>query len=265
MKRPALAVACLLTSIGAGSTVAAQEPGIYTMVSEMRRDSRADALIIKHEYAPLVSTAVFDDRDDLQRAIGAGELVALSALDLPHVRPRLWGESPIAEKDLEHQHLYVALRPAAMGMLIDITRRVQRGPLDVTSLVRSAEYQRRLMRGNGNANTDVPTHTMGYAVDIGLKFAATETAGELRRVLQEMRAAGDIYFIAEANQLTFHIVPVPSRMAHFESRYQEAIAAARQPEPAAESATEPAPVPAPPHEPASRFAGVWVWITSLFD
>lgn len=263
MKRAALAAACLLTSLGAGSTVAAQEPGIYTMVSEMRRDSRADALTIKEAYGPLVSSAVFEDRDHLERAIASGDLVELSALELPYVQPRLWGESPIAEKDLQHQRLYVALRPAAMGMLIDITRRVQRGPLDVTSLVRSAEYQRRLMRGNGNANTDVPTHTMGYAVDIGLKFAATDTASELRRVLEEMREAGDIYFIAEANQLTFHIVPVPSRMPHFESLYQGTVAAAKQPEPAPEPA--PAPVQATPQAPASGLAGVWEWITSLFD
>ena len=251
-----LLTTALLLFAAADSTVSAQAPEIYSMVSEMRRDSREDALTIKEEYAPLVATAVFADLDHLRRAIDTGELVALSSVELPHVQPRLYGESPIAQKDLENQQMYVALRPATMGLLIDIARRVQRGPLDVTSLVRTAEYQRALMRGNGNANTDVPTHTMGYALDIGLKFMAPDTAIELRRVLEEMRAAGDIYFIAEANQLTFHIVPVLSRLEHFEAIYQEA---ATPPAPAA-------PVPVPPPAPSqSRLANVWSWITSLFE
>lgn len=249
---------------GAGSTLAAQHPGIYTMVSELRRQSHADALTIKEEYRPLVDTDVFTDRDHLRRALESGELVPLATVDVPRVQPRLTGESPIAQKDLENQALYVALRPAAMGMLIDIARRAQYGPLEITSMVRTAEYQRALMRGNGNANTDVPTHTMGYAVDIGLKFAAEHTAKDLRRVLEEMRGARDIYFIAEASQLTFHIVPVRSRMAHFEALYQQAMPAAE------ETALAPAPAPPAPVEPpapaaASRFAGFWSWVTSLFD
>ena len=94
-------------------------------------------------------------------------------------------------------------------------------------------------------------------VDIGLKFMAPDTALELRRVLEEMRAAGDIYFIAEANQLTFHIVPVLSRLEHFEALYQESIAPLPAP--------APAPPVAEPAQPASRLSNVWSWITSLFE
>jgi len=233
------------------------------MVSELRQQSHQDALTIKDEYRSMMDTAMFEDLEHLRRATESGELVAVSSVELPHVHPRLSGTSPIAEKDLENQPLYVALRPAAMGMLIDIAQRVQYGPLELTSLVRTAEYQQALMRGNGNANTDVPTHAMGYAVDIGLKFMPPETAAELRRVLEEMRANGDIYFIAEANQLTFHIVPVPSRISNFEALYHQTVAAAAQPEP------EPAPAPMPventPDTFSARVAGVWDWITGLFD
>ena len=263
---PVLALATVL--LGSGSAVTAQHPSIYTMVSELRQQSRTDALTIKEEYRPLMATAIFTDRDHLRRATDAGELVPLSAIAMPHVQPRLTGESPIAQKDLENQSLYVALRPAAMGMLIDISRRVAYGPLEVTSVVRTAEYQRALMRGNGNANTDVPTHAMGYAVDIGLKFAPESTAKELRRVLEEMRASGDIYFIAEANQLTMHIVPVRSRIPHFEAIYRQARTAAEQPAPVPSPEPEqtvPAPVSTPPPTETSRFAGVWSWIASLFD
>jgi hypothetical protein len=248
---------------GFGSTVEAQDPAIYTMVSELRRQSHADALTIKEVYRPMIDTAVFADRDHLRRAIETGELVPLSAIELPNVRPRLSGLSPIAQKDLEQQHLYVALRPAAMGMLVDINNRVQRGPLELTSLVRTAEYQQLLMRGNGNANTDVPTHTMGYALDVGLKYMPADTAADLRRVLEEMRAAGDIYFIAEANQLTFHVVPVPSRMQHFEALYQQALAAAQPPPPP--PAPEAQPVDGTQDAGGSRLAGVWSWIKELFN
>ena len=232
---------------------------MYTVVAELRRQSREDALTIKDVYRPLMDSTVFEDLGHLQRALDSGELVPLSAVELPGAQPRLSGQSPIAEKDIENQHLYLALRPAAMGMLIEIARRTRQQPLELTSLVRTAEYQRKLMRGNGNANTDVPTHTMGYAVDIGLKYTTAATANELRRVLDEMREAGDIYYIAEANQLTFHIVPVPSRIGHFEAAYRQAVAEANQPAPAA------TPQPPPPPQETSRFAGVWNWITGLFD
>lgn len=258
MRRFASFIVFSLVVTGPASSVTAQEPGVYTVVSELRRQSREDALTIKDVYRRLMHSAAFEDLSHLQRALDSGELVPLSAVELPGVQPRLGGQSPIAEKDLENQHLYLALRPAAMGMLIDIARRAPQHPLEVTSLVRTTEYQRRLMRGNGNANTDVPTHTMGYAVDIGLKYTSSATANALRRVLDEMRDAGDIYYIAEANQLTFHIVPVPSRIEHFEALYQQAAAEANQPEPASAA-------PAPPPQEASRFAGVWNWIAGLFD
>ncbi len=234
------------------------------MVAELRQQSRSDALTIKEEYRPLIDDTMFADEEHLRRATDEGELVPLSSVELPHLQPRLWGHSPIAERDLGNQDLYVALRPAAMGMLIDITHRVNHGPVEVTSAVRSAEYQRALMRGNSNANTDVPTHAMGYAVDIGLKYASEETAKDLRRVLDEMRDMGDIYFIAETNQLTFHVVPVPSRMENFEALYQQTLAVSQQP--------VPAPVPVPPAElieaPSDNgglLSELWAWVTGLFD
>jgi hypothetical protein len=258
VKKRASAIVVLLALPGFSLMAEAQSSVVYSMVSELRQQSHADALTIKEEYRSMMETAMFEDLEHLRRATDAGELVPVSAVELPHVYPRLSGTSPIGEKDLENQPLYVALRPAAMGMLIDITQRVQYGPLELTSLVRTAEYQQALMRGNGNANTDVPTHAMGYAIDIGLKYMPPDTATGLRRVLEEMRAAGDIYFIAEANQLTFHIVPVPSRIPNFEALYHQTVAAAAQPE----SAPELVPVEDTTDTFGSR---VWSWITGLFD
>jgi hypothetical protein len=44
-------------------------------------------------------------------------------------------------------------------------------------------------------------------------------------VLQEMRAAGDILFIGERQQLVFHVVPHPSRLGYFTGMYAQAVGA----------------------------------------
>lgn len=240
------------------------DPAIFAIADELRAQSRADALTIKDVYRPLMDSTMFADEVALREAVERGELVPLSSVELPSLQPRLWGHSPIAERDLENQSLYVALRPAAMGMLIDITRRVSHGPVEVTSAVRSEKYQRALSRGNSNANTDVPTHVMGYAVDIGLKYASEETAKDLRRVLDEMRDAGQIYFIAERNQAVFHIVPAPDHFAQFETLYAETLALQQLPASEPEPGWTPPPVPEP-QDLRGPLAKMWSWITDLFE
>lgn len=240
------------------------DPAIFAIADELRAQSRADALTIKEVYRPLMESTMFADEVELREATEAGELVPLSSVELPALQPRLWGHSPIAERDLENQHLYVALRPAALGMLAEITRRVNHGPVEVTSAVRSEAYQRALSRGNSNANTDVPTHVMGYAVDIGLKYSTAETAKDLRRVLDEMRDAGDIYYIAERNQAVFHVVPVPARFAHFETIYAQTLALQQLPPQNPEPAWGPSPVPEP-EDPRGPLAKMWSWISNLFE
>jgi len=242
---------------------------VSNMLSEMRLASRRDALRIKDAYRPLMRSATFRDREHLQRALEAGDLVTLPAPERVGIQPRTTGRSVIGGLDLEHQDLYLTARPATMGMLLEIARRVQSGPIEVTSLVRSAAYQRALLGRNANASTDVPTHAMGYAVDIGLLFTPLETARELRNVLEEMRADGKVYFIGERAQLTFHVVPAPSRRAEFERAYTAGLLAAEAYElhggelPGA-ATFEPGGIPPPPVEDEGR-SGFWGWLTDLFD
>ena len=263
LKTITLSTTLLLLSSGAVATAEPEEVvSVYSMIAEMRTESRNDALTIKEVFAPYLDNTVFETRDDLLRALESGELVRLTEPHRYNLQPRLSGQSFIGQKDMEYQDIYVAARPATIGMLMEIGRRVERGPLDITSLVRSSEYQRMLQRGNGNANTDVPTHTMGYAVDIGLKEAPPETLTDLRAVLEEMRDAGDIYFIGERNQLTFHIVPVPARFQHFEQRYRELIAEQQAAAAQTPAYVPPAPPPPPQQGPVSR---LWSWLTALVD
>ncbi|HXW04624.1 MAG TPA: DUF5715 family protein [Vicinamibacterales bacterium] len=93
--------------------------------------------------------------------------------------------------------------------------RVRSGALEVTSLVRHDAYQRALARRNANARTRVPTHTMGLAFDISILHAPLETAMEIRDVLEQLAADGDLLFVAEQRQLVFHVVPTPQRRDHY--------------------------------------------------
>lgn len=271
MRNLVFVLALSLTPAGAAAQTAETpetpfkpDPAIFAIADELRAQSRADALAIKEDYRPLMGSTMFADEAALRRATEEGNLVPLSSVELEALQPRLWGHSPIAERDLENQSLYVALRPAAMGMLAEITRRVNHGPVEVTSAVRSEAYQRALTRRNSNANTDVPTHVMGYAVDIGLKYASADTAKDLRRVLDEMRDAGQIYFIAERNQAVFHVVPRPEHFARFETIYAETLALQQLPASGAATGWEPSPVPEP-EDPRGPLAKMWSWITNLFD
>jgi len=85
--------------------------------------------------------------------------------------------------------------------------------------VRHGEYQESLRTTNANANTSVPMHTMGLAVDIALVNTPLKTAYEVRDVLRRMQRNGDILFIGERRQLVFHVVPHPSRLGYFTDVY----------------------------------------------
>jgi hypothetical protein len=179
---------------------------------------------VRTEYRAYFEPMVLDAFAALETALYTGGLVPLPA-DHEHfnVRVRTDGPAPIAEKDLDNQTSYIAARPAAIGVLLDIASRVKSGPLEITSLVRHSEYQDALRTTNANANTSVPMHTMGLAFDIALINTPLKTVYETRDVLRQMQAAGDILFIGERKQLVFHVVPHPSRLGYFTDVYVRAL------------------------------------------
>ena len=179
---------------------------------------------IRRVYAPQLDLLVLEEYADLAGALDA-RLLAPLPVDPKrfNLAPRLDGPNPIGEKDLSHQHSYIAARPPTIGLLLDVASRVKSGPLEITSLVRHGDYQESLRTTNANASTAVPMHTMGLAFDIALVNTAPKTIREIHDVLVRMRDAGDLMFIGERRQLVFHVVPHPKRIAHFTDVYNRAV------------------------------------------
>jgi hypothetical protein len=207
------------------------------MMAEMAGESRAASARIRDAYGGEMQAA-FADRSALIESLDAGEVTLLPEDPLRfNVRVRLAGTSPIAERDLVYQPIYVAARPAAVGALLTVASRVHSGPVEVTSLVRHERYQRMLQRTNRNAVTRVPTHTLGLAFDVSVLETPLETALEIRDVLRAMAGAGEIFVVAETRQLVFHVVPAPERLGFFAAVYEGLMAAhATSPRPAVRAA-----------------------------
>jgi hypothetical protein len=187
------------------------------------QNARASATVRK-EYRAYLDHLVLNEFESLETALYTGGLVPLPAdLEQFNLRVRTEGVAPIAEKDLANQTSYIAARPATVGALLDIASRVKSGPLEITSLVRHSEYQDALRTTNSNANTSIPMHTMGLAFDIALINTPLKTVYEIRDVLNQMQADGDIIFIGERKQLVFHVVPHPSRLGYYHDVYARAI------------------------------------------
>ena len=194
----------------------AQVAAAVHLMKELQAESARHAAAIRAAYAPAVRRLALPDRTALRAAIGRGAILPLPPdIGARNVQPRLTGRHPIGEADLSHQHLYVAARPETVGLLLEIASRVRSGPLEITSLARHDEYQRRLGRTNANARTAVPTHVMGLAFDISILHATPDQATEIRDVLRALAAEGDLHFVAEQRQLVFHVVPAPARRSHY--------------------------------------------------
>jgi hypothetical protein len=242
-----LAAAAVLLAAAARPASAdsiAQVRKLDQMMVAMASQSARDAAMIKRLYRPYLRLLLLNKYSDLEGALATGGLAPLPADPARfNLAPRLHGPHPIGEKDLDNQLNYLAARSATIGALIVVASRVRSGPVEITSLVRHAEYQAVLKATNGNASTSVPMHTMGLAFDIALVNTPIARVQEIRRVLQDMRAAGDILFIGERQQLVFHVVPHPSRLGYFAGVYARAVGAV--------SSTQVVEVvaPGPPHVP----------------
>ena len=116
------------------------------------------------------------------------------------IGPGFGGE---AHKLGRSKHLYRALRPQALDVLLYIGSRVQamshaQQPLILTSAVRDNRYQRVLMRVNANAARSYSIHTTGFAFDIARVYSSDRQARAFQAVLDRLTAANAIAYIREA-------------------------------------------------------------------
>ena len=83
-------------------------------------------------------------------------------------------------------------------------------PLRVTSLLRTAEYQRSLQRRNGNAAADDgpkrSAHLTGASLDISKKGMTGAQRQWLKNVIVSLHNGGQVYAIEEFQQPVFHIL-----------------------------------------------------------
>jgi len=99
------------------------------------------------------------------------------------------------------RRLYMALRPAALDVLLYIGQQVHAlsggRRLLLTSAVRDDRYQRLLMRVNANAARTYSMHTTGYAFDIARSYSSGRQAAAFQFVLDRLSAVGAIAYIRE--------------------------------------------------------------------
>ncbi len=124
---------------------------------------------------------------------------------------------------LSENHRYC--RPWTARFLADLARAheaVFHQPLEVSSAVRTVEYQKRLMYTNGNAalaeGDVVSPHLTGSTVDITKAGLNRNEIAWMRRRLLELQEAGKIDVEEEFQQACFHITVyksyVPAKTRH---------------------------------------------------
>jgi uncharacterized protein YcbK (DUF882 family) len=187
-----------------------------------------------------------EDEDDLAARIAHKLLVPLpesSALTV--------------NADLAEDHRYC--RPWTAQFLADLARAheaVFHRPLEVSSAVRTVEYQKRLMRKNGNAapaeGDIVSPHETGTAVDIAKEGMTRSEIAWMRRRLLALETAGKIDVEEEFRQACFHIAVyksyAPARTAGEASPTKPGTRSTRRPAAEPVGPTEPATTAGPGDE-----------------
>jgi hypothetical protein len=140
-----------------------------------------------------------ENEDDLAARIANHLLVPVPASDALTVNPAL----PV-------NHRYC--RPWTARFLADLARDHEalfHRPLEVSSAVRTVEYQRHLMHINGNAapaeGDIVSPHLTGATIDIAKEGLSREEMNWMRRRLLQLEEAGKIDVEEEFQQSCFHI------------------------------------------------------------
>jgi len=188
-----------------------------------------------------------EDEDDLADRIARKVLVPVPA-----------SAALTVNGDLPENHRYC--RPWTARFLGDLARvhdALFHKPIEVSSAVRTVEYQKQLMETNGNAAAAegdvVSPHVTGATVDIAKQGLSKQEMGWMRSWLLPLEKAGKIDVEEEFQQACFHItvykayVPpmqeAKSRPAKATHRHKTQAAPLQNPSVPAESTQQTAPAP----------------------
>src|SRR5690349_17483806 len=158
-----------------------------------------ESLVRQNERAEQDGILRVKDNDDLETLRRAGKLVPLPSLASIHIDSRLPANRRYCRAWTGH-------------FLSDLARvhyeRFHK-PLQVNSAVRTIEFQRHLLRINGNAapaEGDIASpHLTGEAVDIAKKGLTPSEVAWMRAYLLPLQTAGKIDVEEEFQQACFHI------------------------------------------------------------
>jgi hypothetical protein len=197
----------------------------------------ADREMLMREFPDeLVERMWLQDWTDIERATQFGQLVDVpSDPDGRGIVLRLEGGSRIGEltTDDYQQELLCRLTKPALGLLYRIASRMRQIegpdyiPLEITSLVRTWDYQLRLSDVNPNADRTrdgvPPTHVLGMAFDIARTQMSYERQQRLEDVFDELGATGEMAYYKEGSHnglMHYHVMALPSAGTQL-ARYYE--------------------------------------------
>jgi hypothetical protein len=159
-----------------------------------------ESLVRQNEMAELDGLERIQDDADLQDRIDHGSLVPVPVSALLHINENL-------PENRRYCRPWTARFLAALAQ--SHATRFPGSPIEVTSAVRTVEYQRKLRLTNGNAaaaDGDVASpHLTGGTVDLGKTGMSAAEIGWLRAWLLPLEQAGKIDVEEEFKQACFHI------------------------------------------------------------
>lgn len=190
------------------------------------RDTADRNMLLREFPDDLVESLWIQDWQDLERAYQFGRLVDVPSDPVGRgIVLRLEGASRIGEleEDAYYQTLLCRLARPAAGLLYRIASRLRLmegeayEPLQITSLVRTWDYQLRLTDVNPNADRTrdgvPPTHVLGLAFDISRSQMSAARQERLEFLFDQLAHDGELAYYKEgsSNGLRhYHVIALPS-------------------------------------------------------
>jgi hypothetical protein len=184
------------------------------------------ALLLREFPDDLVERMWIQDWQDLERLYLVGRLVDVPSDPVGRgIELRLEGSSRIGEleDDPYRQRMLLRLTKSAAGLLYRVAARLRLiegqayEPLQITSLVRTWDYQLRLTDVNPNADRTregvPPTHCLGLAFDIARSRMSYERQQRVEFLLDQMARDGELAYYKEGSTnglMHYHVMALPS-------------------------------------------------------